>query len=141
MRKIDKIIIHCSATPEFKDFGVKDIRDWHVNGNGWSDVGYHYVIKLDGEVQLGRPEQKIGAHVKGKNRSSVGVCYIGGMDKNMENWLDTRTDAQKASLLTLIKELQQKYPGSIVYGHKDFTSKKACPSFDAKEEYKDLTNE
>ena len=139
-REIDLIVVHCADTYKRMLVGVKEITRWHLD-RGWSDCGYHYVIKLDGEVQLGRPEQKIGAHVKGKNRSSVGVCYIGGMDKNMENWLDTRTDAQKASLLTLIKELQQKYPGSIVYGHKDFTSKKACPSFDAKEEYKDLTNE
>jgi N-acetylmuramoyl-L-alanine amidase len=138
MRKIDKIIIHCSATPEFSDFDVKDIRDWHVNGNGWSDVGYHYIIKLNGEVQFGRPENKIGAHVKGKNRSSIGVCYIGGMDKSMEEWIDTRTEAQKKSLIELIKDLQKKYPGSIVYGHRDFTSKKPCPSFDAKEEYKEF---
>ena len=92
---------------------------------GGLTLGYHYVIKLDGEVQFARPENKIGAHVKGKNRSSIGVCYIGGMDKNMENWLDTRTDAQKASLIELIKDLQKKYPGSIVYGHRDFTSKKS----------------
>lgn len=136
MRKIDKIIIHCSATPEFKDFDVEDIRDWHVNGNGWSDVGYHYIIKLDGEIQTGRPVKKIGAHVKGKNRSSIGVCYIGGMDKFMSEWIDTRTEKQKESLLILIKDLQDKFPGSIVYGHKDFTNKKLCPSFNAKEEYK-----
>jgi N-acetylmuramoyl-L-alanine amidase len=140
MRKIDKIIIHCSATPQFKDFDVEDIRDWHVNGNGWSDVGYHYIIKLDGEIQVGRLENKIGAHVKGVNRSSIGICYIGGMDRQMKEWQDTRTKKQKESLLKVINDLLEKYPGSIVYGHKDFTTKKACPSFDAKKEYEYLTN-
>ena len=135
MRKIDKIIIHCSATPEFKNFDVKDIRDWHVNGNGWSDVGYHFIIKLDGTIQDGRPLQKIGAHVKGKNRSSIGICYIGGMNRDMTDWEDTRTEKQKESLLKLINDLKKRFPNTIVYGHKDFTNKKLCPSFDAKKEY------
>ena len=136
MRKIDKIILHCSGTPELKDFDVEDIRDWHVNGNNWSDVGYHFIIKLDGTIQDGRPLQKIGAHVKGKNRSSIGICYIGGMNRDMTDWEDTRTEKQKESLLKLINDLKKRFPNTIVYGHKDFTNKKLCPSFDAKEEYK-----
>jgi len=135
MRKIDKIIIHCSGTPELKDFDVEDIRDWHVNGNSWSDVGYHFIIKLDGTIQDGRPIKNIGAHVKGKNRSSIGVCYIGGMNRDMTNWKDTRTEKQKESLLELINDLKERFPNTLVYGHKDFTNKKLCPSFDAKEEY------
>jgi N-acetylmuramoyl-L-alanine amidase len=135
MRKIDKIIVHCSGTPELKDFDVKDIRDWHVNGNNWSDVGYHWVIKLDGEIQQGRLEKTIGAHCFRNNRSSIGICYIGGMDKGMDNWIDTRTDMQKDSLHKLIKDLKERYPLAKVYGHKDFTNKKLCPSFDAKKEY------
>ena len=140
MRKIDKIILHCSGTPELKDFDVEDIRDWHVNGNNWSDVGYHFIIKLDGTIQDGRPIKKIGAHVKGKNRSSIGICYIGGMNRDMTNWEDTRTKKQKESLLLLINDLKKRFPNTIVYGHKDFTNKKLCPSFDAKKEYKYLTN-
>ena len=136
MRKIDKIIVHCSGTPELTDFDVKDIRDWHVNGNSWSDVGYHFIIKLDGTIQDGRPIKKIGAHVKGKNRSSIGICYIGGMNRDMTNWEDTRTKKQKESLLLLINDLKKRFPNTIVYGHKDFTNKKLCPSFDAKNEYK-----
>lgn len=136
MRKIDKIIVHCSGTPELKDFDVEDIRDWHVNGNNWSDVGYHFIIKLDGTIQDGRPIKKIGAHVKGKNRSSIGICYIGGMNRDMTNWEDTRTKKQKESLLLLINDLKKRFPNTIVYGHKDFTDKKLCPSFNAKEEYK-----
>ena len=136
MRKIDKIIVHCSGTSEFQDFDITNIKDWHVNGNGWSDVGYHFIIKLDGTIQDGRPLQKIGAHVKGKNRSSIGICYIGGMNRDMTEWEDTRTKKQKESLLLLINDLKERFPNTIVYGHKDFTNKKLCPSFDAKEEYK-----
>jgi len=135
MRKIDKIIVHCSGTPELKDFDVEDIRDWHVNGNNWADVGYHYVIKLDGEIQPGRLEKTIGAHCFRNNRSSIGICYIGGMDRGMDNWLDTRTIKQKESLDKLIKELKERFPLAKVYGHRDFTNKKLCPSFDAKKEY------
>ena len=141
MRKINKLIVHCSATPEFKDFDVDDITEWHVKGNGWSDCGYHYVIKLDGTVQDGRPIEKIGAHCKGNNRDSIGICYIGGMNKNMENWKDTRTTEQCDSLYNLLSELKIEFPDVIVYGHKDFTDKKECPSFDAKEEFKEISNE
>ena len=140
MRKIDKLIIHCSATPEFKEFDVDDIRNWHVNGNKWSDVGYHFVIKIDGTIQIGRPINKIGSHVKGKNRSSIGICYIGGMNRDMTDWIDTRTPGQKVSLIALLKELKEKYTEAVVYGHNDFTDKKVCPCFDAKQEYEYISN-
>ena len=140
MRKIDKLIIHCSATPEFKEFDVDDIRNWHVNGNKWSDVGYHFVIKINGTIQIGRPINKIGSHVKGKNRSSIGICYIGGMNRDMTDWIDTRTPEQKVSLIALLKELKEKYTEAIVYGHNDFTDKKVCPCFDAKQEYEYISN-
>lgn len=77
MRKINEIIIHCSATPEGRNFTVQQIRDWHVKGNGWRDIGYHYVIYLDGSVHRGRPENRVGAHCTGHNANSMGVCYIG----------------------------------------------------------------
>lgn len=141
MRKINKLIVHCSATPEYKNFDVNDIREWHVKGNGWSDCGYHYVIKLDGTLQEGRPVEKIGAHCAGHNRDSIGVCYIGGMDKNMKEWKDTRTPEQTETLHDLLSDLKQTHPSAIVYGHKDFTDKKKCPSYDAKEEYKLISNE
>ena len=82
MREIDLIVVHCSATPEGKHFSTETIRNWHVNGNGWSDIGYHWVVELDGKVRAGRPEQRVGAHVKGYNRSSIGICYVGGMSKD-----------------------------------------------------------
>ena len=152
MRKINKLIVHCSATPEHKEFDVEDITEWHVTGNGWSDCGYHYVITLNGDIQDARPERKIGAHCKGHNRNSIGICYIGGMDRTMDNWIDTRTEKQKESfksglpspsistLKELLKELKQKYPEATVYGHNNFTNKKVCPCFNAKEEYKYITD-
>ena len=141
MRKVNKIIVHCSGTPIGKNFDVKDIRGWHVDGNGWSDIGYHYVIKLNGEIQTGRLEKTIGAHCYRNNRDSIGLCYVGGMDKDMKEWVDTRTDAQKDALIKVLKDLKERYPGAIIYGHKDFTNKKLCPSFDAKKEYENISNQ
>lgn len=140
MRNIDKLIVHCTATPEFKDFDVEDVRSWHVKGNGWSDIGYHYLIKLDGTVEEGRPIERSGAHVAGHNKNSIGIAYVGGMDKNMDEWIDTRTVEQKDSLFNLLMDLKYEYPDSIVYGHNDFTDKKVCPCFDAKSEYEEISN-
>lgn len=132
MRKIDEIFIHCSATPEGHDHDVGEIRKWHKQ-RGWRDVGYHYVIKLDGTVQEGRPLAAIGAHARGHNRHSIGICYVGGVDADM-NPKDTRTDAQKVSLTNLITELCEEYPRAKVRGHNE-VSAKACPSFDVANEY------
>lgn len=140
MRDIKKLIVHCSATPEFKDFDVEDIREWHVKGNGWSDIGYHYIITLDGIVQEGRPVDKKGAHCFGHNSDSIGVCYIGGMDKDMKEWKDTRTQNQIDSLYNLLQELKMEYPDAKVFGHRDFTDKKSCPSFNAYKEYLSISN-
>ena len=137
MRAINKIIVHCSATPQFKDFSSNHIRDWHVNGNGWSDIGYHYVIRLDGQIEFGREMKTIGAHVKGHNKDSLGICYIGGMDKDMLKWEDTRTIEQKESLIILIKFLKKIFPQAEILGHNDL-SKKSCPCYNAKEEYKEI---
>jgi N-acetylmuramoyl-L-alanine amidase len=95
------------------------------------------VVDLDGTIEPGRPVEKAGAHCTGHNADSIGVCYIGGCDKKMQP-KDTRTDAQKASLLLLLKYLVAKYPGVTIYGHRDFANK-SCPSFDAKKEYEELT--
>lgn len=136
MRIINEIIIHCSATPEGKDYTVEQIRQWHKQ-RGFSDIGYHYVIYKDGSVHTGRPESQVGAHCLGHNSHSIGVCYIGGVAKDGKTPKDTRTDAQKESLIKLIKELKAKYPKATVHGHREYANK-ACPSFDVQKEYKNL---
>ena len=136
MRNINKIIVHCSATPEGKNFTVKQIDACHRQ-RGFNGIGYHFVIYLDGSVHVGRALAKAGAHCKGYNAHSVGVCYIGGVATDGKTPKDTRTDAQKASLVKLITELRQQFPNASVHGHREFANK-ACPCFDARKEYKDL---
>lgn len=139
-RKIDKIIVHCSATPEGEDFTVEDIDGWH-KAQGYQCIGYHYVIYRDGIVASGRPEAQVGAHCSGYNTGSIGVCYIGGCvgrEEGGQKAKDTRTPEQKASLISLLSYLKMVYPNAKIYGHHDFNSGKACPSFNAKQEYKDL---
>jgi len=132
VRTINKIIIHCSATPEGRWHDVNEIKRWHLK-RGFLDIGYHYVIYLDGTVAEGRPVNQAGAHVTGQNAHSIGICYVGGMDKQNKVPKDTRTEYQKESLKELVKELLQKYPGSTVHGHNEFAAK-ACPSFNVQKE-------
>jgi len=135
MRDINKIIIHCSATPEGREVSAATIKKWHTD-KGWSDIGYHYVVGLKGNVELGRPVERQGAHVRGKNKDSIGISYVGGCDSKM-NPKDTRTEDQVLALDELIANLMDKYPGSTLHGHNEFSAK-ACPSFDVQEEYKDI---
>ena len=130
MRKIEEIIIHCTATPEGRSVTVADIRRWHLR-NGWKDIGYHWGILLDGKIAPGRPEEEAGAHCKGHNAHSIGVAYVGGCDRNM-NPKDTRTAGQKTALEQLCRELLRRYPGAQIRGHNEY-SQKACPSFDVQE--------
>lgn len=132
-RRIDMIIVHCSATPEGKDYTVEDIRKWHKQ-QGWSDIGYHYVVYLDGSVHEGRDVDIAGAHCSGKNLYSIGVCYVGGVAQDGRTPKDTRTESQKAAILSLLVDLKKLYPNAKIYGHQDFANK-ACPSFNAKLEY------
>lgn len=136
MRNINEIIVHCSATPEGRQVTVGQIRSWHKQ-RGFKDIGYHYVIYLDGSIHAGRDEAVIGAHCTGHNARSIGVCYVGGMDAEMKRAKDTRTPAQKAALLSLLKMLKRRYPRAVIHGHRDFAAK-ACPSFNATREYQDL---
>ena len=137
-RTITDIIVHCSATPEGKDYTVQDIRRWHKQ-QGWSDIGYHYVIYRNGHIEPGRDVDISGAHCEGHNAHSIGVCYIGGVSKDGKTAKDTRTLAQKAALLSLLTDLRSMYPNARIVGHRDYDTKgKACPSFDAKTEYKKI---
>ena len=137
-RTITEIIVHCSATPEGKDYTVADIRRWH-KAQGWSDIGYHYVIYRNGHIEPGRDVDLIGAHCVNHNAKSIGICYIGGVTNDgKQKAKDTRTLAQKAALLNLLSDLRRLYPEAKIYGHHDFEPKKECPSFDAKKEYKTI---
>lgn len=135
-RNIKELIVHCSATPEGKDYSVDTIRQWHLQ-RGFSDIGYHYVVYRDGSIHIGRDESIIGAHCTGHNTNSIGVCYIGGCASDGKTPKDTRTTEQKQSLVKLLKELKTKYPQASIHGHRDFANK-ACPSFDATKEYSSL---
>jgi N-acetylmuramoyl-L-alanine amidase len=142
-RRINSIIVHCSATPEGRDYTVEQIKKDHKE-QGWSDIGYHYVIYRDGSIHEGRNVDIIGAHCEGHNSNSIGVCYIGGLENkpNIEykklKAKDTRTEAQKRALIELLNKLKKYYPEAKIYGHHDFNKGKDCPSFDAKNEYKNL---
>jgi N-acetylmuramoyl-L-alanine amidase len=139
-RRIDEIIIHCSATPEGRNQTVDDIRNWHLK-QGWSDIGYHYVVDIYGNIFNGRDVDLVGAHCSkgGHNTHSIGVCYVGGVEKdNVKVSKDTRTTLQKASLITLLKDLRALYPNARIYGHRNFDKSKDCPSFDAKKEYRNI---
>lgn len=138
MRKINTIVIHCSATPEGMTYPLETLRADHKK-RGFVDVGYHYYIRKDGTVQEGRPLNQIGAHAKGYNTGSIGICYEGGLDANRKP-KDTRTEAQKKSLLTLLKATLRLYPTiTRICGHRDLPKvAKDCPCFDAENEYKHL---
>lgn len=135
MRKINEIIVHCTATQDGKNIKVEDINRWHKE-RGWNMIGYHYVVYLDGTIHQGRSEDQIGAHCLKHNTNSIGVVYVGGLDANGKP-KDTRTEAQKQGLRKLLTELKRKYPKATIHSHKDFAPK-ACPSFDATKEYKDV---
>lgn len=151
-RRIDYIVVHCTATPEGVDKTVEQIRREH-KAQGWSDIGYHYVVTRDGRVHLGRDVDIIGSHVRGYNTYSIGVAYVGGLENKPIAYdklkaKDTRTNEQKAALLALLMELRRLYPKARILGHRDLSPDKngdgvispcewvkECPSFDAKTEY------
>jgi len=138
LTRIDFIAIHCSATPATSDIGAADIRRWH-RAQGWRDIGYHYVIRRDGTIEKGRPDDMPGAHEPKINSRSLSVCLVGGSPpvgspahkKGLGE--DNFTDAQWASLKKLVTELHRKHPKAEVLGHRDVPGvRKACPSFDAR---------
>ena len=137
MRQIKEIIVHCSATREGQDIPVETIKYWHVNGRGWSDIGYHFYIDIKGDIYKGRDISRIGAHCSGHNRNSIGICYCGGVEADGKTPKDTRTEKQKEGLIHVLKTLKAMYPHATIYSHNEFANK-ACPSFDATNEYKDL---
>jgi N-acetylmuramoyl-L-alanine amidase len=142
MKDVKKIIVHCSATREGDNSINAEVIDrWHKK-RGWKGIGYHFVVLIDGSIETGRMINKCGAHTKGMNCKSIGVCYIGGVesernDKGKYSAKDTRTPEQIATLLELLRLLKKIYPEAKIHGHRDFAAK-ACPSFDATDEYKNI---
>ena len=136
-RKINLIVVHCTATEEGKDYSVEWIRKVHVK-KGYADIGYHYVIYRDGSLHLGRNVDYVGAHARNHNANSIGIVYVGGCPKgDTHKNKDTRTDAQKKTMLALLKKLRSLYLSAKIVGHKDVNAT-GCPSFDAKNEYKSI---
>lgn len=135
LRPIDKLIIHCSATNPKQDIGVEEVRDWHVKGNGWSDIGYHFFIRRDGTLETGRDIDKIGAHVAGQNAGSIGICMAGGIDMS-GNAQANFTEQQWKELERFVRAFKAEYPKATVHGHNEF-SNKACPSFSVQKWLKD----
>lgn len=127
-RKTTEIIIHCSATKEGVNVPVTSIHRMH-RSKGWSGIGYHFYIDINGNVWEGRPEDCVGAHATGHNDRAIGICYCGGVDANGRP-KDTRTYAQEYSLNHLVAWLCKKYPDAKVSGHRQWANK-ACPCFDA----------
>lgn len=126
------IAIHCSATRPSQDIGAADIRKWH-KAQGWSDIGYHFVIRRNGKIERGRPIDAVGAHVAGFNAASVGICMVGGVSqKGFTKAENNFTKEQFSALQSLMTWICGKYPKAKVRGHRDFPKvSKACPSFDA----------
>lgn len=148
-RQITRIVIHCSATPPSRDYSAERLRRDHLR-RGFSDAGYHYYILRHGKIVSLRPLDRVGAHAQGYNRHSIGICYEGGIGSDGKP-RDTRTREQKRSLLTLLVQLRQRFPQAEIVGHRDLSPDrnrdghvspnewlKACPSFDAKNEYRNL---
>ena len=136
MREINKIIVHCSATREEENYEVAEIRKWHL-ARGFSDIGYHFYIDLYGEIHKGRDISKIGAHCKGHNRNSIGICYCGGVEADGKTPKDTRNTEQKRSLVAVLRTLKAMFPNADIHSHNDFANK-ACPSFNATLEYENI---
>ena len=142
MRSIDKIIVHCSASGQSvkaRDIVAYHLRPVSLGGRGWRVAGYHYIIEADGKIVNAVDEAQVSNGCDGQNQRAINVCYVGGVDTSKKGLppIDNRTPQQKAALLTLLKQLRRKYPQAKIYGHRNFANK-ACPSFDAKTEYKDL---
>ncbi|MGB1944082.1 MAG: N-acetylmuramoyl-L-alanine amidase [Flavobacteriales bacterium] len=133
MRELKRIIFHCSATEDGKDYTVDQIRRWHTSPpRNWRDIGYHYVIYRDGSIHQGRPIDQQGAHTRGENADSVGICYIGGVRDGKAT--DTMTMHQEIAWLKLVHSLRTVFGPMTIHGHNEYANK-ACPSFIVKEKY------
>ena len=141
MRSITLIIVHCSAVRPDQTSSVAQIDTWHHDRGFKFGVGYHYVIRRNGEIEAGRPEWMVGAHCVNHNKYSIGVCYEGGLNARGQPE-DTRTPEQKAALRKLLEDLHRRYPRAVIVGHHDLNPHKACPCIkNVAQEYADLQPE
>lgn len=144
MRTINLIVVHCSATPQGLDIGAREIDAMH-RARGFTMIGYHEVITLDGNVEQGRPHDQVGAHAVGHNTHSIGICLVGGLNLARKP-ANTYTEQQLSSLETRLRSLMQQFPGARVLGHRDLSPDKNrngkvdrhewvkdCPCFDVAE--------
>ena len=139
MRTITLLVIHCSAVKPDQTSSAAQIDTWHRKDNHWKfGIGYHYVIRRDGTIEPGRPEWMIGAHCLNHNAHSLGICYEGGLDIRGDP-ADTRTEAQKTAMRTLLEDLHARYPCAVIVGHHDLDPRKDCPCIkDVAHEFADL---
>lgn len=156
-RRITGLVVHCSANVEGVDIGAKEIKRCHIQERGWCDIGYHFVIRIDGTIEPGRDLNKAGAHVSGHNATTIGICYVGGLSREKDRRgqyiaKDTRTPEQKDSLRWLLTQLAALLPSvRTIKGHRDYSPDlngngtiepreyiKSCPCFDAIPEYQDI---
>ena len=166
-RRVTGLVVHCSANAEGVDIGAKEIKKFHIEKRGWCDIGYHFVIRIDGTIEPGRDLNKAGAHVADHNANTIGICYVGGLEgtRNSKGQIvtkkkpngrdiakDTRTPEQKDSLRWLLTQLAALLPSvRTIKGHRDYSPDlngngtiepreyiKSCPCFDAIPEYQDI---
>ena len=130
MRELKEIILHCTATKEGQDYSAEQVRKWHLD-RGFNDIGYHFLIRLDGTVEAGRPLETVGAHCKGHNANSIGIAYVGGVGKNGSP-KDTRTLPQREAMRRLVYDLKQHFEGIEVHCHNEYSTK-SCPCFSVSE--------
>ena len=137
MRVITLIVVHCSAVKPDQTSSAAQIDTWHRQRGFHLGIGYHYVIRRNGEIEPGRPEWMVGAHCLNHNAHSIGICYEGGLDARGQPE-DTRTLEQKLAMLHLLEVLHRRYPKALIVGHRDLSHDRDCPCFDAVKEYADL---
>ena len=133
MRKINFIVVHCSAVQPDQTSSAEQIDAYHKS-KGWKGIGYHFVVRRDGNIEHGRPIEEVGAHVRNHNRYSIGICYEGGLDAAGVT-ADTRTPEQVKALRELVERMHDRFPHAVIVGHHDLDPTKPCPCFDAVKEY------
>lgn len=141
IKSYDYLVVHCAATKASMDIGAEEIRLWHRQ-RGWFDIGYHYVIRRDGSIENGRPITRPGAHARGFNHISLGICLVGGVAEDGKTPEDNFTPEQYATLYDLLTGLLTQYPDANLVGHRDLPNvNKACPSFDVNKWFDDMLEE